>query len=92
MCVSLAEAKRYLQVIHDEDDETLALLLDGAIDEALQITDRAAFTAEELAPPSFKLGVLILLQAAYQASPDEQSQLRAVAEIKLFPHRKKLGV
>lgn len=43
-------------------------------------------------PASVRLGILILVQAAYQASPDEQEQLRNVAEKKLFPFRCRLGV
>lgn len=50
------------------------------------------FASETPMPASVRLGILILVQAAYQASPDEQEQLRNVAEKKLFPFRCRLGV
>jgi len=41
-----------------------------------------------LAPPdSVVLGVMLLLQASYQASPDDIAKLRTAAEVKLAPHR-----
>ncbi|GAB3099708.1 phage gp6-like head-tail connector protein [Aestuariicella hydrocarbonica] len=43
-------------------------------------------------PADVQTGVLILLQATYQASPDEMQQLRDVAEVKLMPYRCRLGV
>lgn len=43
-------------------------------------------------PGSVRLGILILVQAAYQASPADAEQLRLVAEKKLFPYRCRLGV
>ncbi len=108
--IDLEEAKKYLDVIHDDDDDKLQMLLDGAEDEALQFMDRDSFaelcscdvnsesesseSESELSfiPPSVKLGVLVLLQAAYQASPDDSEKLRAIAERYLFPYRCKLGV
>jgi hypothetical protein len=35
---------------------------------------------------------LLLLQANYQATPDEAEKLRKVAEIKLIPYRLEMGV
>lgn len=43
-------------------------------------------------PAVVRTAVLLLLQAVYQATPDEADKLRAQAETKLFPHRCKLGV
>ncbi len=43
-------------------------------------------------PPSVTVGVLMLLQAAYQATPDDSEKLRKIAERYLFPYRCKLGV
>lgn len=43
-------------------------------------------------PPDVQTGVLVLLQARYQASPEEAEQLRKVAETMLMPYRCNLGV
>lgn len=101
--IPLADAKAYLNVIHSGDDDQLQDLLDGAEREALNFMDRVDFG--ELCPcdsnyesesehmvADVKTGVLILLQAAYQASPEQALQLREVAELKLFPYRCLLGV
>lgn len=101
--ILLAEAKRYLDVIHNGDDDKLQSLLDGAEAEALNFMDRTSFG--ELCPcdsnfesesegmlPDVKTGVLVLLQAVYQASPADAEQLRNVAETKLMPYRCRLGV
>ena len=101
--ITLEEAKSYLDVIHDADDDKIQMLLEGAHDEALQFMDRTSFgdlcdcdssssSSESTIPDSVKLGVLILLQAAYQASPADAERLRDVAEVKLMPYRCGLGV
>lgn len=104
--ITLDELKNYLDVIHDADDEKLQMLLTAAEDEAMQFMDRKNLTdwrpccdeessepvSEMPMPASVKLGILILVQASYQAPPTEQEQLRRVAETKLFPYRRKLGV
>ncbi len=102
MTITLDEAKDYLDVIHDADDSKLQMLLDAAHDEALQFMNREDFgdvcecssssSSEPVMPASVRLGVLILLQAAYQATPDDAEQLRHVAEVKLMPYRCGLGV
>lgn len=96
MCVTLEQAKSFLDVIHSEDDDKLQILLDAAIDEAMQFLDRIDFIdcglAEGECPKSVKAGILLLLQANYQASPQDAMQLRKVAEIKLMPYRIKLGI
>lgn len=105
--VTLADAKKYLKVIHSADDEELQMLLDAAEDEALQYMDRDSLAdwqeccsesvssepaSEVPLPPSVKMGILILLQANYQAGPADAKELRKVAEIKLMPYRCRLGV
>lgn len=89
-------AKQYLGVIYTGDDESLQLLLDAAEDEALQFLDIGDDLGElqddeNKLPASVTLGILILLQASYQASPVDAEQLRKIAETKLFPYRKNLG-
>lgn len=103
--IDIEVAKSFLDVFHSEDDDKIQLLLDGAEDEALQIMDRKSFSelcecdssseeveSERVMPASVKVGVLFLLQASYQASPDDVPKIRRAAEIKLFPYRCQLGV
>lgn len=107
--ITLQEAKSFLDVIHDADDDKLQLLLDGVKDEALQFMNRTRFgiscpffdeanqvwvepiEPEEFMPGGVKLGVLLLLQSAYQASPDDADKLRQAAEAKLWPYRCLVG-
>ena|SRR5690606_15188959 len=93
---NISVAKHYLNIIFDDGDEQLQLLLDAAEDEALQFLDigddLSVLAEDDRLPASVTLGILILLQASYQASPDEAKQLREIAETKLFPYRKGLGV
>lgn len=64
---------------------------DEAVSES--VSESVSEASSELSMPgSVRLGVLILVQAAYQASPQEQEQLRKVAETKLMPYRCGLGV
>lgn len=102
--IPLADAKAYLYVIHSADDAKLQALLDSAEAEALRFMDRSHFgelcpcgevssePVSEWLPDDVRTGVLTLLQARYQASPDEALKLRVVAEQMLFPHRCHLGV
>ncbi|KAF0804927.1 hypothetical protein A6D6_02691 [Alcanivorax xiamenensis] len=104
--IDLADAKAFLDVIHDADDVKLQQLLDAAEDEALQFMDRDSFgevypceeassepASEPLVlPDSVRMGIYILLQANYQASPTDAEQLRKVAETKLMPYRCRLGI
>lgn len=103
MIVSLADAKAYLDVIQDDDDAKLQQLLAASIDEAMQFLDRREddlvsegegwdSSSETGVPDSVRLGILILLQANYQALPADAAQLRTIAQIKLMPYRKGLGV
>ena len=103
--IPLDTAKSFLDVIHDWDDAKLQLLLDGAEDEACQFMGRQsrdglcnceesseAVSSEPGLPPSVVIGVLLLLQASYQAAPDEIATLRKAAEVKLMPYRCGMGV
>ncbi|HAR44694.1 MAG TPA: phage gp6-like head-tail connector protein [Nitrospiraceae bacterium] len=96
----LEDIKSYLDVFHSADDVKLQLLLDGAEDEAAQFMNRAdvseweseyVFSSDYLMPPGTMLGVLLLVQAAYQANPDDADKLRRAAETKLMPYRLHLG-
>ncbi|SUI65270.1 head-tail connector protein [Shewanella baltica] len=95
--ISLEQAKQFLDVIHDEDDAKLQLLLNAAEDEACQFMGRESLTilldqtTAEL-PASITMGVMILLQANYQATPEDAAKLRKAAEIKLTPYRIGWGI
>ena len=101
--ILLQTAKDFLDVFHSASDDNIQMLLDGAEDEALQFMDRTSFTelcvtdsdsVSELPdiPDSVKVGVLLLLQANFQASPEDIPRLRAAAEVKLTPYRCRMGV
>lgn len=94
--ITLEIAKQYLDVIHNSDDAKLQRLLDGAEDEAAQYMNRSLsdLLPEEVSsenpddlPGSVLLGVMLLLQAVYQATPDDAEKLRKAAEVKLAPYR-----
>lgn len=97
--ITLEEAKSFLDVIHNGDDEKLQLLLEGAEDEVKQYLNRinldeweAATSSNGFIPASVLIGILLLLQSNYQATPEEMEQLRKVAEMKLTPYRLEMGV
>ena len=98
--LNLEKVKSFLDVIHSADDAKLQMLLDGAEDEAAQFLNRPnvseweseyVFNSDYLMPPGCLLGILLLLQAAYQASPDDADKLRKAAETKLMPYRLDIG-
>lgn len=98
--LELAKVKSFLDVIHSADDAKLQMLLDGAEDEAAQFMNRAdvaewesdyVFSSDYLMPPGAMTGILLLVQAAYQANPDDADKLRKAAEIKLMPYRRDIG-
>lgn len=97
--ITLSEAKSFLDVIHSSDNSKIQLLLDAAEDEARVFMNRddliewdSNISSTDPVPASIKIGVLLLLQANYQASPDDADKLRRAAEIKLLPYRLSMGV
>lgn len=97
--ITLSEAKSFLDVIHSSDNSKIQLLLDAAEDEARVFMNRddliewnSNVSSTDPVPASIKIGVLLLLQANYQASPDDADKLRRAAEIKLLPYRLSMGV
>lgn len=97
--ITLTEAKQFLDVIHNSDNSKLQLLLDAAEDEARAFMNRedlyewdSNISSTDPVPASIKIGVLLLLQANYQATPDDADKLRRAAEIKLMPYRLEMGV
>ena len=90
--ISLADAKAFLDVIHDSDDMKLQNLLDAAEDEAAKFLNVESLTEWSELPFSIYIGVLLMAQANYQASPDDMAKLRMSAETKLMPYRLSIGV
>ena len=90
--IALADAKSFLDVIHNSDDDKLQILLDGAEDEAARFLNVESLDEWTELPFSIFIGVLMLLQSNYQASPDDMPKLRAAAESKLMPFRVDMGV
>ncbi len=99
--LDLEKVKSFLDVIHSADDVKLQMLLDGAEDEAAQFMNRDNLTewdsdlviaSEYSMPPGVMVGIVLLLQANYQAGVDEINKLRKAAETKLTPFRLHMGV
>lgn len=90
--ITLADAKSYLDVIHTYDDDKLQNLLDAAEDEAARFLNVDSLTEYTELPWAIYIGVLLLLQANYEASPDDMPKLRSAAESKLMPYRVEMGV
>lgn len=90
--ISLTDAKSYLDVIHNSDDGKLENLLEAAEDEAAKFLNVESLTEWTELPWAIYIGVLLLLQANYQASPDDMPKLRSAAESKLMPYRVEMGV
>ncbi len=104
--IDLGTAKALLDVSHSFDDVKLQVLLDGAEAEAAGYMNRADLrgpwnslpdssnppSSEPALPGDIVLGVMLLMQAVYQAPPDDVPKLRAAAEVKLSPHRLGMGV
>jgi hypothetical protein len=97
--ITLSEAKSFLDVIHASDNSKIQLLLDAAEDEARVFMNRddliewnSNISTTDPVPASIKIGVLLLLQGNYQASPEDAEKLRHAAEVKLLPYRLLMGV
>lgn len=93
--LTLQEAKEHLDVLHGEDDIKLQTLIDGAEEEALQFMNRTTFVdapAEDRLRGVARVAVLLLLEASYNAAPDDSELMRKAAEVKLMPMRIGMGV
>ena len=90
--ISLTDAKAFLDVIHSSDDVKLGNLLEAAEDEAAKFLNVVSLDEWTELPFSIFIGVLLLLQANYQATPDDMPKLRMAAETKLMPYRVEMGV
>jgi hypothetical protein len=72
----------YLPEDHEDYDSDVHVL-------AEQMSD---IVADYGMPASVRTGILMLLQASYQAEPDDQAKLRRIGETFLFPYRCGLGI
>lgn len=98
MTITIDDIKRDLRVTHDDDDALLDVLLDAAIDEAVQYLDLddlptvADSSSSEKVAPSLYAAIFLLVRAKYDATtPDEISRLRQCAETLMAPYRVNLG-
>lgn len=92
----LDDVKRYLRVIHDDDDDLLTRLIAGAQDEARQFLGVDALPEDESTsdgdtPGSVLLAICCLVKSDYECGPEDASMLRQIAERKLMPYRQELG-
>lgn len=89
----LGDLKAALRVTHDRDDGLLTKLLDAAGDEYLEFTgiDEESDSSATL-PNTAWQGIVVMVQADYDADPVERAAYRAAAETLWMPHRKGLGV
>jgi hypothetical protein len=103
MLITLEEAKQYLDVIHDADDDKLEILLEAAIDEGARYLGYDGVLAYEdyiessenpsgELPKSVMMGMLLLLQRNYQTPVNDIAPLRKAAETLLFPYRIGFGI
>lgn len=102
MAVSLTELKRYLRVVHFDDDELLSSLLASAEAQAMRFlgTDKLEVlpagvesTSDAYVPADVALAVCLLVRADYEAAdPQHAADWRDVAYEKLYSYRQGLGV
>lgn len=93
MIVSTLDAQNHLGVSPDRDAIKINSLLRSAHDYALQYMNRKSFTEfKDNVPQDVKVAVLVLVQAAYKAEGKDIEELYRVAEFKLSPFRRGMGV
>ena len=66
--VSMAEAKAFLRVTHDAEDELIALLIDAA---RKRVEGETGLTLTSTSPAALRLAVLMLTLRAYERGEDE---------------------
>ena len=66
--VSMAEAKAFLRVTHDAEDELIALLIDAA---RKRVEGETGLTLTSTSPTALRLAVLMLTLRAYERGEDE---------------------
>lgn len=66
--VSMAEAKAFLRVTHDAEDELIALLIDAA---RKRVEGETGLTLTSTSPAALRLAVLMLTLRAYERGEDQ---------------------
>ena len=66
--VSMAEAKAFLRVTHDAEDDLIALLIDAA---RKRVEGETGLTLTSTSPAALRLAVLMLTLRAYERGEDE---------------------
>lgn len=101
--VSLSDVKSFLNVTHAFDDAKLQILINAAEDEALRFMNRTQFGelceddsnfvgSAETIPDSVIVAVYFLVQAMYDAAPEQNEVLRKTAERLMMPYRCNMGM
>jgi hypothetical protein len=97
--VTLAEAKQYLRVIHDDDDTLIQDLIDGAEREARAFLAHDSLevdgvdSSEPQVPHDVLTAIKLLVRADYEAADAAQALAwRQCAELKMWPYRQDIGV
>lgn len=88
--ISLDTIKHALRITHAEDDALLSRLLASAESECLRFLDIAELP--DLADyPDIEQGIILMIQADYDADPLERNQYRRAAETMWMPYREELS-
>ena len=66
--VSMAEAKAFLRVTHDAEDDLIALLIDAA---RRRVEGETGLSLTSTSPAALRLAVLMLTLRAYERGEDE---------------------
>ena len=66
--VSMAEAKAFLRVTHDAEDDLIALLIDAA---RKRVEGETGLSLTSTSPAALRLAVLMLTLRAYERGEDE---------------------
>lgn len=97
--ISLEQAKDYLRVTDAADDVQIQMMIDACENEALRFMNRSQFgslsasddgfsSETENMPDSVRLGILLMIGAAYDSvSPSDYEQLISVSEHYFMPYR-----
>lgn len=89
--VTLEQAKAHLRVTESDDDVLIQRLIDQATDECLAFCGVDALPSD--APESVDQGIMVMVQADYDADPAKRNDYRKVAETLWMPCRvEDLGV
>ena len=80
--VSMAEAKAFLRVTHDAEDDLIALLIDAA---RRRVEGETGVTLTSTSPAALRLAVLMLTLRAYERGEDAMPI--APVEAWIAPHR-----